>query len=120
MRLPLANAERYFRAAASERQTALSRKSHGIDAELFRKMGIPFTAPEGSGTPVWWRPLDTRSLDLITRARFRRWTNASVTTRPAASPSIVCAGLRDSPAPIAERRGSHGGWQGCGAGPAAN
>src|SRR5271157_3681158 len=29
-------------------------------------MGIPFTAPEGSGTPVWWT--------LITRARFRRWT----------------------------------------------
>src|SRR5271166_2951424 len=49
-----------------------------------------------------------RSLDLITRARFRRWTNASVTTRPAASTSVVCAGLKDSPAPIAERRGSHG------------
>src|SRR5208337_5675480 len=62
-----------------------------------------------------------RSLDLITRARFRRWTNASVTTRPAASTSVVCAGLKDSPAPIAERRGSHGGWQGdgCGVGPAA-
>src|SRR5271166_2250273 len=102
MRLPLANAERYFRAAASERQTALSRKSHGIDAELWRQMGIPFTAPEGSGTPVWWRPLDTRSLDLITRARFRRWTNASVTTRPAASTSVVCAGqqaLAVGPAP---------------------
>src|SRR5208337_2458808 len=53
---------------------------------------------------------------------LRRWTNASVTTRPAASTSVVCAGLRDSPAPIAERRGSHGGWQGdgCGVGPAAN
>src|SRR5271165_3208675 len=74
----------------------------------WRKLGIPFTAPEGRGTPVWWTPLDTRSLDLITRARFRRWTNASVTTRPAASTSVVCAGLRDSPAPIAERRGSHG------------
>src|SRR5271165_5311447 len=72
------------------------------------KLGIPFTAPEGRGTPAWWTPLDTRSLDLITRARFRRWTNASVTTRPAASTSVVCAGLKDSPAPIAERRGSHG------------
>ena len=74
----------------------------------YQGMGIPFTAPEGRGMPVWWIPLDTRSLDLITRARFRRWTNASVTTRPAASTSVVCAGLRDSPAPIAERRGSHG------------
>src|SRR5271166_1886058 len=94
---------------------------HGF-LRLISKIGIPFTAPEGRGTPVWWRPLDTRSLDLITRARFRRWTNASVTRRPAASTSIVCAGLRDSPAPIAERRGSHGGWQGdgCGVGPAAN
>src|SRR5271165_1288046 len=72
------------------------------------QLGIPFTAPEGRGTPAWWTPLDTRSLDLITRARFRRWTNASVTTRPAASTSVVCAGLKDSPAPIAERRGSHG------------
>ncbi len=52
----------------------------------------------------------------------RRWTSASVTTRPAASTSVVCAGLRGSPASIAERRGSHGGWQGdgCGVGPAAN
>ena len=40
MRLPLANAERYFRAAASERQTALSRKSHGIDAELFQEVTV--------------------------------------------------------------------------------
>ena len=79
-----------------------------LDRGVFREIGIPFTAPEGRGTPVWWTPLDTRSLDLITRARFRRWTNASVTTRPAASTSVVCAGLRDSPAPIAERRGSHG------------
>ncbi len=72
-------------------------------------LGIPFAAPEGRGTPVWWTPLDTPSLDLITRARFRRWTNASVTTRPAASPSVVCAGLRDSPAPIAERRAAVSG-----------
>src|SRR5271166_3295399 len=83
-----------------------------IVKEEFQKMGIPFTAPEGRGTPVWWTPLDTRSLDLITRARFRRWTNASVTTRPAASPSVVCAGLRDSPAPIAERRGAMGDGRG--------
>ena len=74
-------------------------------------MGIPFTAPEGRGTPVWWTPLDTRSLDLITRARFRRWMNASVTTRPAASTSVVCAG-----APL--RRGREpwvmaGGWLRC-------
>ena len=34
-------------------------------------MGIPFSAPEGRSTPAWWTPLDTRSLDLITRARFR-------------------------------------------------
>ena len=71
-------------------------------------IAVPFTAPEGRGTPAWWTPLDTRSLDLITRARFRRWTNASATTRPAASTSVVCAGLEDLPAPIAERRGSHG------------
>ena len=58
--------------------------------------------------PVWWTPLDTRSLDLITRARFRRWANASVTTRPAASTSVVCAGLGIHLPPIAERRGSHG------------
>ncbi len=45
-------------------------------------------------------PLDT--------PRFRRWTNASVTTRPAASTSVVCAGLRGSPASIAGRWGSHG------------
>src|SRR5271166_2615842 len=69
-------------------------------------MGIPFTAPWGSGTLVGWTPLDTPSLDWITRARFRLWTNASVTTRPAGSISVVCAGLRGSPAPIAERQGS--------------
>jgi len=45
---------------------------------------------------------------MILAGGLRRWTNASVTTRPAASTSVVCAGLRDSPAPIAERRGSHG------------
>jgi hypothetical protein len=71
-------------------------------------MGIPFTAPEGPGTLIGWTPLDTRSLELITRARFRRWTNASVTTRPAARTFVVCAGLRGLPAPIAGRRRSHG------------
>src|SRR5271166_2941093 len=69
-------------------------------------MGIPFTAPWGSGTLVVWTPLDTPSLDLITRARFRRWTNASVTTRPAGSIFVGCAGLRGSPASIAGRWGS--------------
>src|SRR5208337_3972305 len=63
-----------------------------------------------SGTLVGWTPLDTPSLDLITRARFRLWTNASVTTRPAGSISVVCAGLRGSPAPIAERQGSPPPW----------
>src|SRR5271157_96387 len=39
-------------------------QTFGYDAqtEQFVELGIPFTAPEGRGTPAWWTPLDTRSL----------------------------------------------------------
>ena len=106
--LPLADRRKFTAWANGFARLTGAFSFFSVVPKIFAIMGIPFTAPEGRGTPVWWTPLDTRSLDLITRARFRRWTNASVTRRPAASTSVVCAGLRDSPAPIAERRGSHG------------
>src|SRR5271165_4763156 len=70
-------ASRFFAKEQCEFTNSVLPTAGGIRVQLLRldeeisQMGIPFTAPEGRGTLVWWTPLDTRSLERPGVCRIR-------------------------------------------------
>ena len=64
----------------------------------FTEVGIPFTDLAGRAIQPGWTAARIPLRVLTTRARSRKWTNGSGTTRHAVSTSGACAGRRGSSA----------------------